>query len=630
MSNQVQVKEVKHLIKKQYEAEQAFLNEFAQGEYTVEKPLIKLNPYIVAPLTALIMFRTEEAVGVTVTVKGKEIEGDVSHRFESCKEHYIPVLGLYGDMNNTVEIQLETGEVHTVKIETPELAEGVKLPTKMETTSEYMKDNMMFVTSAMKSTASAYDYKGDCRWYTTENFTFDMKRISNGRILIGSERFLEKPYNTVGIVEMSLLGKIYVEYRLPGGYHHDKWEMEDGNILILTQDFSTGTVEDMCVLVDRQTGDILKVWDYKEWLPQEEGKSGSWSEDDWFHNNALWYDKNTHTLTFSGRHQDILINVDYETGKLNWMLGDPEGWPQELVDKYFFTPVGDKAFDWHYEPHACVITAEGDVMVFDNGHFRSKNPEKYLAGVDNFSRGVRYHINTEDMTIEQVWQYGKERGKEFFSPYISNVEYYADGHYLVHSGGIAEENGVTVEGIGSRAALHNPNIKLSSTTVEILNDEVVFEMQLAANYYRAEKMPLYDERDTLTFGEGKLLGGLGVTQEFETAIEGAVEVEGGVPEKYKITFDEEEDRYVFRGTFEKGQLVMLLLEGEENVHRYYISTSASEKANAAMCVGVFQSTDERVVSLNINKEGLENNLIAKIIIDMEQFDLGVTLKCIAK
>lgn len=86
-------------------------------------------------------------------------------------------------------------------------------------------------------------------------------------------------------------------------------------------------------------------------------------------------------------------------------------------------------------------------MLFDNGHFRSKNPEKRILNADNFSRGVRYRINTEKMEIEQVWQYGKERGAEFFSPYICNVEYYEEGHYMVHSGGIGYEDGVTCEGL---------------------------------------------------------------------------------------------------------------------------------------------------------------------------------------
>ncbi|MGL4344562.1 MAG: aryl-sulfate sulfotransferase [Cellulosilyticaceae bacterium] len=624
MKQQVEVKQIKHLITQQYEAEQAFLDQFAKGEYTLGQPLIKINPYLIAPLTALVMFRTQEAVGVTVTVKGKTKEADVSHTYEAATEHFIQVLGLYSDYNNTVEIKLSDGTCASYEMQTPAHPEKLKHPTKMETTSAYMAGNMMFVSPAMYSIAGAYDFAGDCRWYTEENVTFDLKRIENGRMLIGSCRFLEKPYNTVGIIEFGLIGKIYTEYCLPGGYHHDKWEMEDGNILILTQDLHSGTVEDQCVLVDRQTGEILKTWDYKEFLPQEAAKSGSWSEDDWFHNNALWYDKKTHSITLSGRHQDVLVNIDYETSAINWMLGDPEGWPQEFVDQYFFTPVGEGDFDWHYEPHACVITAEGDVMVFDNGHFRAKNPENYLKGHDNFSRGVRYKIDTEHMTIEQVWQYGKERGYEFFSPYISNVEYYSDGHYLVHSGGIAQEDGMTVEGIGSRAALHNPNIKLSSTTVEVLDDEVVFEMQLGANYYRAEKMPLYDAKDQLTFGKGQILGTLGKTPEFSTAIEGAEIAEEAVPQTYEVRFEEEEDRIVFHAKFEKGQLVMLILEDQEGKsHHYYISTSASESANAAMCVGTFQNTDSRVVRFNMNKEGFKGQYTAKLIIDMVMYDLGV-------
>ena len=71
-----------------------------------------------------------------------------------------------------------------------------------------------------------------------------------------------------------MIGKIYKEYRLPSGYHHDEFEMEDGNLLVLTQDLPTGTVEDMCVLIDRETGKILKSWDYKKVLPQNVAGSG--------------------------------------------------------------------------------------------------------------------------------------------------------------------------------------------------------------------------------------------------------------------------------------------------------------------------------------------------------------------
>ena len=77
--------------------------------------------------------------------------------------------------------------------------------------------------------------------------------------------------------------------------------------------------------------------------------------------------------TFSGRHQDAIINRDFETGKLNWIIGDPEGWPEDM-QKYFFKPVGDE-FDWQMI-HACMVLPNGDIMCFDNGHYRSQSKRK--------------------------------------------------------------------------------------------------------------------------------------------------------------------------------------------------------------------------------------------------------------
>lgn len=35
------------------------------------------------------------------------------------------------------------------------------------------------------------------------------------------------------------------------------------------------------------------------------------------------------------------------------------------------------------------------------------------------------------MTVEQVWEYGKERGHELYSPITSSVEYQADKNSVV-------------------------------------------------------------------------------------------------------------------------------------------------------------------------------------------------------
>ena len=69
----VDFRNVEHIIKRQYKAEQEFLNEYAQEKHTIANPYVKLNPYLIAPLTALVMFENEKPAFAKVTVKGKEI-----------------------------------------------------------------------------------------------------------------------------------------------------------------------------------------------------------------------------------------------------------------------------------------------------------------------------------------------------------------------------------------------------------------------------------------------------------------------------------------------------------------------------------------------------------------------------
>ena len=212
---------------------------------------------------------------------------------------------------------------------------------------------------------------------------------------------------------MDLLGKVYTEFSLPGGYHHDYFEMANGNLLVSSDDFNSdaGTVEDYIVELDRQTGEIVKKFDLKKVLNTDDGKSENWSSYDWFHNNSVWYDEKTNVVILSGRHKDAVIAIDYDSGKLKWIIGDPTNWDEEY-QKYFFTPVGDD-FEWQWSQHAAMVTPEGYIFILDNGNNKSKVSDDYVPAEDSYTRGVMYKIDTDKMTIEQVWQYGKERGSDF-------------------------------------------------------------------------------------------------------------------------------------------------------------------------------------------------------------------------
>lgn len=601
MSSNVSFSTNTHLINEQAQQEGKFLQQFEEGHYTAPAPLIVVNPYLIAPLTALVMFRTPEKVSVQLKVCGKESAGDIIAQFPADTVHYIPVYGLYGGDKNTIILSLSDGESYQHTITTEALPELVKPVSKIETTADYLNGDLMFVSPTSKAYATGYDYRGDCRWCVNRNLTFALKRLQNGRLILGTERLLVEPYSPTGLYEFSMIGKVYAEYRLHGGYHHDQFEMNDGNLLVLTNDPDRQTAEDICVLLDRTTGAVLKTWDYTKVLPQYPiGGSGSQDEHDWFHNNAIWYDKKTDSIILSGRHQDIIINLDYASGELNWILGDPENWPQEMVEKYFFTPKTGVPFEWQYEQHACLITPDGDVMCFDNGHYRSKDPQKYLPAIKNYSRGVRYAINTQTKTIEQVWQYGKERGSEFYSCYISNVDYYADGHYLVHSGGVGYVDDDVLDTPCSFLEGKDPSLRLNSITVEIKDNQVMYEMHLPANYYRAKRLPLYHPADQLIFGTGQILGSLGES----VTVKGKVQLSAAetIPFDMNCAIVEEIDHIRISAVYGEGDFAQIILVNAQKEQRLYAVSTVSRKFSA-MCVGTFQKND-KLVERVISKEGL--------------------------
>ena len=167
-----------HIIHQQKANEEAFLAELANGDYTLANPLVKLNPYILCPLSAMILFKTPRPEEVTIIVKGKEPAGDIVHRFPAAYDHVLPVYGLYAGYDNTVEIVLQDGTKNSVTITTDPLMEGVPESTSIDTTAEYMGDNFVFLTASMRSWPVGYDYKGDLRWYCTENLAFDIKPVS--------------------------------------------------------------------------------------------------------------------------------------------------------------------------------------------------------------------------------------------------------------------------------------------------------------------------------------------------------------------------------------------------------------------------------------------------------------------
>lgn len=613
------VEEVESLISMQYEKEK----KFKTAGYTIDNPNIIVNPYGNSPLTALVLFETDSNVSPKVTIKGKDKLSTYTNTFENGKKHYLSIYGLYPDNEN--EILIEFNDTKKIlKIKTDKLPDNLYLPTSVKAKKEKLDNKLYFYTPSSVGYTCAYDVNGDVRWYLSNYALWNITKLRNGRILLSTERLVNSPYYMTGLYEMDFLGKIYNEYSVEGGYHHDYFEMENGNILLASDDFDgdNGTVEDYIVEIDRQTGKIVKQFDLKDVLNMEDGKSENWIEYDWFHNNSVWYDKETNSITLSGRHQDAVINIDYKSGKLNWIIGDSTNWSEEY-QKYFFKPIG-KNFEWQWSQHAAMITPEGYVFLFDNGNNKSKLKDEYVKASNSYSRGVMYKINTIDMTIEQVFEYGKRRGSNFYSPYISDVDYLANNHYIIHSGGISYKDGKVLNvpaGLGGADTL-------KTDTVEILDDVIIFELVLPTNNYRVEKLGFYDNY-TFELGKGKRKGSLGKT-EIDSQAFGFVldsEKQDNQYASHNISFKKEVDRLVVKGQFKRGTDVNVILYKNGKTMKYNIPIS--KKPYTALCVDVFTEEENEngiVVTKYINSSGLKGSYSIYLEIDGKVYNTSKYVK----
>lgn len=513
--------EVTDRFAQQTAVDEALLQE-AQNGYSLEEALIVVNPYGTSPLSAVAVFSTEEACGGTVTVKGKSAENDVTGTFEAEKNHIVPIYGLYNNDTTEVVISLDDGTSAAFEVTTEDInVDYGTITAEMKSEASYDYTNLTFVCSTMGS-LYAVDAAGDIRFYTNMGGVLGVHQLENGHILMPASYVLKPSYYKEGMIEIDLMGKIYGEYMIPGGQHHDFVEMPNGNFLIASDSPDLSTVEDYVVEIDRQTGNVVWELDMKDLMGTEEGQSASMDTDgseesDWFHNNGLAYDAGNDLLLLSARHKDAIVAVNMEDKSLAWILGDPTGWGEDY-QSYFFNPEGED-FEWFYAQHNVSILDNGDIALFDNGTAKVKrvDADNRVSGDDVYSRAVVYHIDTENMTVSQVTEYGKERGADWYADWISGV---------VSLDGTQDHLWITA---GSH--LHNdeenrsdyypkdmfvPGLTKTTHIDQVDNGELSFELTISGDTYnaltfRSFRMPLYTEGKYDVAAVPEVYGSLGET-----------------------------------------------------------------------------------------------------------------------
>lgn len=417
-----------YLIKEQKKMTEEILNMYKKGKYTITNPLVISDPYGASPLTALIMFNTSKNEKVKLTVKGKHND-DLKVTFESSKDHYIPVYGLYPEYKNTVIIETESGKSNTLTIETGSIGLTGDV-TILQNDIIDSKGNFYFGTAAIGTANIAYDNFGEPRWFLLPDYAKGMTMLSNGHLLLADTSVGPEINAAGGMIEVDMFGFVHHEYDLVGGYHHEAYEMENGDIIVLTSDPESKKIEDYIVIIDRETGTNIRTFNMYDIISTIDSNLIGDTEPAWAWLNGVYYDKNTNELIISFRNRNSVVALDYDSGNIKWILGDSKYW-SSAFDKYILKGVGSD-FIYPMGQHSPSIDANHNLSLFNNGYNAYKE-ETHTCGYfrNSASYAMVYKIDEENMTAEVTYKFG---GTEYFSYALSSYNRTYDGNTLFNSG----------------------------------------------------------------------------------------------------------------------------------------------------------------------------------------------------
>ncbi|WP_312612977.1 aryl-sulfate sulfotransferase, partial [Oscillibacter sp.] len=497
---------------------------FQRGSYDLANPYVAVDPYDLSPLSAYILFTTAKPATISATVKSKPGANDISHDFTDLTDtHTIPIYGLYPEEATDVVLTAHyadgTSERSTVSVTGRALPLNMLSATVSTAQQSKMADGLTLIISGNAMNYSfAIDANGDTRWTFSQ---LDIAQVcgitvlQNGHLLASGQGHTGAYYK-YGLLEMDLTGKIYKEYMLDG-VHHDVLEEPNGNLLVLGNDPDGVTVEDTVYELDRETGAILRIWDLNSYFNvSNTNESGAHIADvnygsgatDWFHNNSIEYSPADNSMILSGRQQDAVIKISLTTGELVWILSDPnDSWTADQRAK-LLTPVGE-GFAWQYGQHCAKLASNGDLMLFDNGDYRSKTAEGIVPATQGYSRVVFYRIDETNHTVRQISQFGKEMGSETLAAYVGGEQELGENHYLAHFGGIIKN----AAGDATYNIMEGITGSSATRIYEVSGGEVVFQAGITAkglnaNTFRSLRINPFTCANETALGGGVRVSGL--------------------------------------------------------------------------------------------------------------------------
>jgi arylsulfate sulfotransferase len=346
----------------------------------------------------------------------------------------VPVFGLYAGRPNRVMITLGFDDrVRRIKrfavtITTPAYNGGtysnptVVQPRLPGTTLSY--DFILLKNYADPITPIIIDTDAEIRWIGTAGTgAQNCMLFDNAFYVTSGTSLLRTEFDgvTTPVADYSGIGVT--------GFHHNIDPGREGMILDVD---TVSQIESVNIEVDA-AGNVLRTWNFAHIISAAMIAGGNDpsefvfpAPDDWFHNNACAYRSSDNSLIVSSR-ENFVIAVDYDSGAIKWILGDPT--------KHWYEFSSLRAFSLTLAPgtlppigqHAVSVTSDDQLLLFDNG--TGSNFQKPPGETRDYSAPRKYQIDLAAFQATETWHYYPD--PSVYSPYCSSVYEDAPDNYLI-------------------------------------------------------------------------------------------------------------------------------------------------------------------------------------------------------
>ena len=345
----------------------------------------------------------------------------------------VPVFGLYAGRPNRVSITMSfNNRGHRFKrfnviVNTPAYDGGTySNPTVIQqrlpgTALSY--DFILLKGYAQNNTPIIIDSDAEIRWVGTAGVgAQNCMLFDNAFYLTSGTSLLRTEFDgvTTPVADYSAIGVT--------GFHHNIDPGREGMIIDVD---TVDQTESVNLEVDA-AGNVLRTWNLADIISAAMIAGGDDpslfvypAPNDWFHNNACAYRSADDSLIVSSR-ENFVIAIDYDTGNIKWILGDPtKHWYEfQSLRQFSLTltqgslpPIGEHA-----------LSMPGDqLLLFDDG--AGSNFQQPPGETRDYSAPRKYQIDLGAFEATETWHYYPD--PSVYSPFCSSDYEDAPNTYLI-------------------------------------------------------------------------------------------------------------------------------------------------------------------------------------------------------